>query len=109
MSGRGGNANPVKVVIIETQYVETDVASFKSVVQKLTGKDSTVAVSPNSSGNLFQYSFEGSRQRAMPEMSRSEPVLRTNASLCRDESFNRLMKEMPPADELHHLWLWAQS
>ncbi|RYQ96178.1 hypothetical protein Ahy_B08g091768 [Arachis hypogaea] len=43
MSGYGGGSNkgPVKVVIINTQYVETDATSFKSVVQKLTGKDSS--------------------------------------------------------------------
>ncbi|KAE9585094.1 hypothetical protein Lal_00018284 [Lupinus albus] len=42
MSGGGCNNSrkPVKVVIINTQYVETDATSFKSVVQKLTGKDS---------------------------------------------------------------------
>ncbi|OIW19996.1 hypothetical protein TanjilG_31893 [Lupinus angustifolius] len=41
MSGRGCNSRkPVKIVIINTQYVETDATSFKSVVQKLTGKDS---------------------------------------------------------------------
>ncbi|KAI6687095.1 hypothetical protein NL676_023923 [Syzygium grande] len=100
MMGRGGNVTPVKVVIINTEYVETDAASFKSVVQKLTGKDSTVAISPKSVDNLFHYTFEGGRQRAMR---------RTNASLCGDESFNRLMKEMPPVDELHQLWLWVQS
>jgi len=33
----------VKIVIINTQYVETDATSFKSVVQKLTGKDSDAA------------------------------------------------------------------
>ncbi|KAF8031607.1 hypothetical protein BT93_D0736 [Corymbia citriodora subsp. variegata] len=109
MSGRGGNANPVKVVIIDTRHVETDAASFKSVVQKLTGKDSTVAVSPNSEDNLFRCSYEGGRQRAVPERSRAAPVQRTYASLFRDESFNRLVKEMPPVDELHQLWLWAQS
>ncbi|KAI4320684.1 hypothetical protein MLD38_034138 [Melastoma candidum] len=37
MSGRPRDA--VKVKIIDTQYVETDASSFKSVVQKLTGKD----------------------------------------------------------------------
>ncbi|MED6148575.1 hypothetical protein PIB30_054381 [Stylosanthes scabra] len=45
MSGYGGGGSnkkrPVKVVIINTQYVETDATSFKSVVQKLTGKDSS--------------------------------------------------------------------
>ncbi|XP_030552160.1 VQ motif-containing protein 10-like [Rhodamnia argentea] len=110
MSGRGGDAYPVKVVIINTQHIETDAASFKSVVQKLTGKDSTVAVSPKSADNLFHRSSEGGGQRAIPERSRFETVQRTNASLCRDESFNRLMKEMPSVDdELHQLWLWAQS
>lgn len=37
-----GYREPAKVVIIKTHYVETDAVSFKSVVQKLTGKDSTV-------------------------------------------------------------------
>ncbi|KEH38408.1 hypothetical protein MtrunA17_Chr2g0312981 [Medicago truncatula] len=40
MSSGGCSRNPVKIVIINTQYVETDATSFKSVVQKLTGKDS---------------------------------------------------------------------
>jgi len=40
MSSGGCNRNPVKIVIIYTQYVETDSTSFKFVVQKLTGKDS---------------------------------------------------------------------
>ncbi|XP_055823796.1 VQ motif-containing protein 10-like [Solanum dulcamara] len=35
---------PVKVVIINTEYIETDASNFKSVVQTLTGKNSTVAV-----------------------------------------------------------------
>ncbi|KAF5736334.1 VQ motif-containing protein 1-like [Tripterygium wilfordii] len=30
----------VKVVFIDTQYVQTDPVNFKSVVQRLTGKDS---------------------------------------------------------------------
>ncbi|CAI8593805.1 unnamed protein product [Vicia faba] len=40
----GGCSNekkPVKIVIITTQYVETDALNFKSVVQKLTGKHSS--------------------------------------------------------------------
>ncbi|KAK1389205.1 VQ domain-containing protein [Heracleum sosnowskyi] len=45
MSGSGRNRKPaVKVVIINTQYVETDSMSFKSVVQRLTGKDAVVEV-----------------------------------------------------------------
>jgi len=40
----GGCSNtkkPVKIVIVTTEYVETDAMSFKSVVQKLTGKHSS--------------------------------------------------------------------
>ncbi|KAJ0017093.1 hypothetical protein Pint_09959 [Pistacia integerrima] len=39
----GSKRQAVKVVLIDTQYVETDQKSFKSVVQQLTGKDSCVA------------------------------------------------------------------
>ncbi|KAG0519318.1 hypothetical protein BDA96_09G253800 [Sorghum bicolor] len=39
-----GNPKPVTVKIIETVYVEADTADdFKSVVQRLTGKDAAVA------------------------------------------------------------------
>ncbi|KAJ4831642.1 hypothetical protein Tsubulata_024426 [Turnera subulata] len=37
------NHEAVKVVFIDTRYVVTDPMSFKSVVQSLTGKDSSVA------------------------------------------------------------------
>ncbi|KAL8205402.1 hypothetical protein R6Q57_008953 [Mikania cordata] len=40
---RSRRAEPVKVVIINTEYVETDALSFKSVVQRLTGKDAPAA------------------------------------------------------------------
>jgi hypothetical protein len=39
-----GNPKPVTVKIIETVYVEADTADdFKSVVQRLTGKDAVAA------------------------------------------------------------------
>ncbi|BFG28879.1 hypothetical protein CerSpe_151530 [Prunus speciosa] len=42
----------VKVVIINTKYVETDAMSFKDVVQKLTGKDSRVAYEMQEPNNV---------------------------------------------------------
>lgn len=49
---------PVKVKIIETQFIETDMASFKSTVQNLTGKElaetSTVAATLQGSRELYQ-------------------------------------------------------
>ncbi|KAL4598594.1 hypothetical protein ACB092_11G070000 [Castanea dentata] len=45
----------IPIIIIKIHYVETDAMSFKSIVQKLTGKDSTVvaakASQSKSSGN----------------------------------------------------------
>ncbi|GFZ12346.1 hypothetical protein Acr_23g0007310 [Actinidia rufa] len=35
---------PIKIVFINTEYVETDATSFKSVVQRLTGKDAKVGI-----------------------------------------------------------------
>uniref|UniRef100_A0A2N9F5L4 VQ domain-containing protein n=1 Tax=Fagus sylvatica TaxID=28930 RepID=A0A2N9F5L4_FAGSY len=54
----GGYREPVKVVIINTHYVETDARSFKSVVQKLTGKDSTVAAAKESESKVLRERME---------------------------------------------------
>ena len=41
------NNGGVKVKFIETQFVSSDAASFKSVVQRLTGKSSTMPPLPS--------------------------------------------------------------
>lgn len=38
--GRGNVRAPVRVVIISTQFIETEPANFKTIVQRLTGKQS---------------------------------------------------------------------
>ncbi|KAE8688652.1 VQ motif-containing protein 10 [Hibiscus syriacus] len=43
MAARGASHEHVKVVLTDTQYVETDPHSFKSVVQNLRGKECCVA------------------------------------------------------------------
>ncbi|KAL7103872.1 hypothetical protein ACP275_08G207200 [Erythranthe tilingii] len=91
-SRRRGNKDTVKVVIINTEYVETDARSFKSVVQNLTGKDSTISASATAD------------QQPLPKR---QPAVRSNASrapvLSRGMSFNefeRMIKELSPFDEL---------
>jgi len=84
MASGGCSRGPVKVVIINTQYVETDATSFKSVVQKLTGKDS------DTSG-------------AKAERKRHDNVGTERSFLMRDVSFkefDRLLREMPPINDL---------
>ncbi|KAJ8471450.1 hypothetical protein OPV22_025793 [Ensete ventricosum] len=65
MSCKRAPAASVKVTVIETQFVETDSASFKSVVQRLTGKDSAVA------GVALARPRATRRTSAQPEESRS--------------------------------------
>ncbi|XP_047173032.1 VQ motif-containing protein 1-like [Vigna umbellata] len=87
MATGGCSRGPVKVVIINTQYVETDATSFKSVVQKLTGKDSD-ASGPKAQRNRHD---KGGTERSF---------------LMRDLSFkefDRLLREMPPINDL-----WAE-
>ncbi|KAL9160426.1 hypothetical protein ABFS82_08G199000 [Erythranthe guttata] len=91
-SRRRGSKDAVKVVIINTEYVETDARSFKSVVQNLTGKDSIISASA------------AADQQPLPMR---QPAVRSNASrapvLSRGMSFNefeRMIKELPPFDEL---------
>ncbi|XP_061354841.1 VQ motif-containing protein 1-like [Gastrolobium bilobum] len=98
MSSVGCNRGPVKIVIINTQYVETDATSFKSVVQKLTGKDSDPLASE----------AEGKAQRERHkrhgvEVPDAVSDLRRSSFLMRDVSFKefeRLLNEMPPLNEL---------
>lgn len=84
MGGSGSRkGKSVKVVLIETQYVETDAMSFKSVVQTLTGKDS------------------------VPLAAQHPPHSAAGVSLSRGKSFKdieRMIMELPPLDELHRLY-----
>ncbi|KAL1537990.1 VQ motif-containing protein 10-like [Salvia divinorum] len=91
MAMRGGERSGVKVVIINTEYVETDAVSFKSVVQRLTGKDATVAAE---------------RRQSQPGSEAAAgfwkaPVLDKMMSF---KDFERMLKELPPLDELYRLY-----
>ncbi|XP_075486497.1 VQ motif-containing protein 1-like [Primulina tabacum] len=83
MAGRRGAG--VKVVIINTQYVETDAMSFKSVVQNLTGKNSHAAAEPPS----IQYSTQVAYNMA--------PFLSRGMSF---RDFEWMPNDLPPVDEL---------
>ncbi|KAL8031900.1 hypothetical protein ABFX02_13G059300 [Erythranthe guttata] len=108
MGGGGGMMKreqllPVKVVIINTEYVETDAESFKSVVQRLTGKHSTLAAAaaeeeeelkprPRSSGAFDNYYYRETT---------TSGVLERGLSF---KDFDRMLKELPSLDELYILY-----
>ncbi|KAF3619263.1 hypothetical protein FXO38_33004 [Capsicum annuum] len=58
MSTDKNSRDKVKVVIINTEYIETDARNFKSVVQKLTGKDAAALVPDQNSGHLTMSKFK---------------------------------------------------
>lgn len=127
MAAAGGvySRDPVKVVIINTQYVETDATSFKSVVQRLTGKDSKIEIhpsntSPSSSSRYYSSSSSSSpsfynnnddhhhhhHQQQQPSgiianaAAANVPIMGRGLSF---KDFDRLLKELPPLDELFRL------
>ncbi|XP_074314589.1 VQ motif-containing protein 10-like [Silene latifolia] len=102
---------PMKVVHIKTQYVETDATSFKSVVQNLTGKDSTIPESPKrnySSSSLAIKVKKRDRSQRVSDGGIGGGVGSGGGGslkfLSRDLSFDRLFKELPTVDELHKLF-----
>lgn len=90
---------PMKVVIINTKYVETDARSFKSVVQELTGKDSGATRSRFYHEHISKKDEEGNINQAGSSRSRDNSILMKNLSF---KEFERLLKEMPPVDD--SLW-----
>ncbi|WOH05854.1 hypothetical protein DCAR_0625275 [Daucus carota subsp. sativus] len=87
-SGGGRNRKPaVKVVIINTQYIETDSTSFKSVVQRLTGKDAIVEENPQPAAVVCD-----------KQMSSGGGIARNNSVLLRGMSFkdfDKFLMELP--------------
>ncbi|GJT52426.1 VQ motif-containing protein 10-like protein [Tanacetum coccineum] len=81
--------DPVKVVIINTEYVETDATSFKSVVQRLTGKDSP---SPVTSPNNIRSSHGGHRGVV------KSPMLKKGMSF---RDLDKLLLELPSMDDIY--------
>ncbi|XP_009760887.1 VQ motif-containing protein 1 [Nicotiana tabacum] len=106
---------PVKIVVINTQYIETDASSFKSVVQRLTGKNSTVemevaaAPPPTAAANYYRHGYTNwDDQSSRALISETESIARKpSPSLGRGMSFNdfdNIFKELPPVDDLLRLY-----
>ncbi|KAL9238493.1 hypothetical protein vseg_012907 [Gypsophila vaccaria] len=98
----------MKVVHIKTQYVETDATSFKSVVQNLTGKYSTIPESPRRySSSPLVVKVKSTGPNRVLESGGSSGGGGGSGSCKylsnRDLSFDSLFKEFPSIDELQKL------
>lgn len=88
MSG-SSKREAVKVVFIDTQYVQTDQTSFKSVVQQLTGKDSCVT-------RIKRSSSEGAKREILSSADRNNTA--SGSMLSKGMSFkdlDRFVLELP--------------
>ncbi|KAI3769415.1 hypothetical protein L6452_00517 [Arctium lappa] len=82
---RSGRGECVKVVIINTEYIQTDAMSFKSVVQRLTGKDSPP---PSSTTNGGGGGGGGGKS----------PMLKKGMSF---RDLDKLLLELPSMDDIY--------
>ncbi|KAF5766500.1 putative VQ motif-containing protein [Helianthus annuus] len=93
---RSRRGDPVKVVIINTEYIETDATNFKSVVQHLTGKDSpNPALSLNGKLSLGGRN-DGGGGAGAGDM--SSPMLNKGMSF---RDLDKLLLELPTMDEMY--------
>ncbi|XP_019056060.1 PREDICTED: VQ motif-containing protein 10-like [Nelumbo nucifera] len=89
-----GSRREVVVKIISTQFIETDAVNFKSLVQKLTGKDSTAA----SVGTTKSFGVENV---VRPESVPGGTAMVDGASMSIDlKELDRLLMGLPSMDEL---------
>ncbi|GFZ05319.1 hypothetical protein Acr_17g0008910 [Actinidia rufa] len=87
-----GMSRQVRIVFIDTQYVETDATNFKSIVHGLTGKDSMVGVEPPLAKTRVVKPSGVGDQRVV-----GSSVFSRGVSF---KDFDRLLMELPPLDEL---------
>ncbi|XP_052179900.1 VQ motif-containing protein 1-like [Diospyros lotus] len=96
----------VKVVYIDTRYVDVDPLSFKSVVQSLTGKDSSaVDIAWMTTANS---SISGQKRKRC----RGGGVSASSEEYCcssYDKGFEGLLMELPPRPMEELRWLWSES
>jgi len=105
MSGRGKvKSEPMKVVFINTQYVETDARSFKTVVQELTGKNAIVAAGPFDSPSAFDGRCYDGGSKISEDTRQLHGGGGGGGRMGTTTEFDRLFKEMPHMEELYKLW-----
>ncbi|KAL1224141.1 VQ motif-containing protein 1 [Cardamine amara subsp. amara] len=92
----GVRSEPMKVVFINTQYVQTDARSFKTVVQELTGKNAVVADGP--------FEFPGQGYGEKDSSRRFGGVGKETKGGLETTEFDSFFREMPPVGELYNLW-----
>ncbi|XP_016502012.1 VQ motif-containing protein 1 [Nicotiana tabacum] len=100
---------PVKIIVINTQYIETDASSFKSVVQRLTGKNSTVELEATAAppppaaasyGGHTSWNYQNGETLLMAE---TESIACKPSPILGFNDFDKLFKELPPVDDLLRL------
>lgn len=98
MSGKEREA--IIIRIVETQFVETDVKTFKSVVQSLTGRESNMTSMVGAMANSSRLSPMKVRVRREGEGGEEEGLRCSPQQNLQLENFEKMFLELPPLDEL---------
>ena len=101
------NREPVKVVIIATQFIEANPMSFKSVVQSLTGKDSCVSWVEESSYKSRKRSRSAEKSSGGGDTADMAAAAAVKFSRYQSsfQDWDGLMLELPPPEEMR--WVWG--
>lgn len=101
MSGKGKwkGREAMVIKIVETQFVETDAMTFKSVVQSLTGRESNTKsmVAMSNSSCISSLEVRMHEGGGGVEVEGSCGLRQGSMQL---EDFERVFLELPPLDEL---------
>lgn len=103
MSKKGRDS--VRVRVITTEFVRTDAANFKSVVQSLTGRDSNVTATVAETGESSNISRKKVKCK---EVCNEEEVSRLSMApprnLPESEELEKVSLELPSFDDFHGFW-----
>lgn len=105
----------LKVVFIQTQYINTDPRSFKSVVQSLTGKDSSCHLSCLNEEHLISppsslatklvaaddFSWPSYTTEDYFSLDHGYSMLDKQSSI---RDLERLISQLPPVEDLYRFW-----
>ena len=94
----------VRVRVITTEFVRTDAANFKSVVQSLTGRDSTVTATIAETGESSNISRKKVKCKEACNEEEVSCLFMAPPNLPRSEELEKVSLELPSFDDFHGFW-----
>lgn len=96
----------MRVRVITTEFVRTDAANFKSVVQSLTGRDSnvTATVAEPETGESSNISRKKVKCKEVCNEEEMSCLFMAPRNLPQSEELEKVSLELPSFDDFHGFW-----